>query len=101
MQPLKEILDGFGGWPVVVGDEWDDSEFVWYEMIYNFRKVGYSIDYFVDFSIVADLKNSTWRTIDVIIFLSNLSFLIHIIHAVIMCLSWIKPPWECPAVNTC
>lgn len=34
-------------------------------MIYKFREVGYSIDYFVDFSIVADLKNSTSRVIDV------------------------------------
>jgi len=59
------VLDKFGGWPVVVGDSWDEEEFVWYEMIYKFREVGYSIDYFVDFSIVADLKNSTSRVIDV------------------------------------
>lgn len=59
------MLDKFGGWPVVVGDSWNEEEFVWYEMIYKFREVGYSIDYFVDFSIVADLKNSTSRVIDV------------------------------------
>ena len=59
------MLDKFGGWPVVIGDSWDEEEFVWYEMIYKFREVGYSIDYFVDFSIVADLKNSTSRVIDV------------------------------------
>ena len=59
------MLDKFGGWPVVIGDSWNEEEFVWYEMIYKFREVGYSIDYFVDFSIVADLKNSTSRVIDV------------------------------------
>lgn len=64
LEPLKEILAGFGGWPVVVGDNWDESSFVWYEMIYKFRKVGYSIDYFVDFSVTTDLKNSTTRIID-------------------------------------
>lgn len=65
LEPLKEILQQFGGWPVVVGDSWDDSNFVWYEMIYKFRRTGYSIDYFVDFSVTTDLKNSTTRTIDV------------------------------------
>ena len=49
----------------MVGDDWDDSTFVWYETIYQFRRVGYSIDYFVDFSISSDLKNSTGRVIDV------------------------------------
>jgi len=65
LAPLKEVLDQFGGWPVVVGDSWDDSTFVWTEMIYKFRLAGYSIDYFVDFSVTTDLKNSTSRTIDV------------------------------------
>lgn len=64
LAPLKEVLDQFGGWPVVVGDSWDDSTFVWTDMIYKFRLAGYSIDYFVDFSVTTDLKNSTSRTID-------------------------------------
>ena len=34
-------------------------------MIYKFRRVGFSIDYFVDFSVTTDLKNSTSRVIDV------------------------------------
>ncbi|EFX65281.1 hypothetical protein DAPPUDRAFT_333347 [Daphnia pulex] len=64
LAPLKEVLDQFGGWPVVVGDSWDDSTFVWTDMIYKFRLAGYSIDYFVDFSVTTDLKNSTSRIID-------------------------------------
>ena len=66
LTPLQDILKEFGGWPVVVGDSWDESTFVWTEMIYKFRRVGYSIDYFVDFSVTTDLKNSTTRVIDVI-----------------------------------
>ena len=66
LKPLQEILKEFGGWPVVIGDSWDESSFVWTEMIYKFRRVGYSIDYFVDFSVTTDLKNSTTRVIDVI-----------------------------------
>lgn len=31
----------------------------------KFRKLGYSMDYILDFSVGIDLKNSTQRTIDV------------------------------------
>lgn len=65
LEPMKEILTGFGGWPSVVGDDWNESRFNWYETIYRFRQVGYSIDYLIDLSIVADLKNSTYRLVDV------------------------------------
>jgi hypothetical protein len=49
LAPLKEVLDQFDGWPIVVGDSWNDRTFVWTYMIYKFHVAGYSIDYFVDF----------------------------------------------------
>ena len=30
LKPLKEILEYFGGWPVVSGDKWDEEAFDWY-----------------------------------------------------------------------
>ena len=65
LRPLKEVLHEFGGWPVVVGDVWDESNFVWFEMIYKFLRVGYSIDYFIYLSVTTDWKNSTARVIEV------------------------------------
>jgi hypothetical protein len=65
LAPLKEVLDQFGGWPVVVGDSWNDRTFVLTDMIYKFHVAGYSIDYFGDFSVTTDLKKSTSRIIDV------------------------------------
>lgn len=62
---MLEILDEFGGWPVIVGDSWDESNFLWSEMIYKLRRMGFSSDLFIDFSVTTDLKNSTLRTIDV------------------------------------
>ena len=64
LQPLQDILKEFGGWPVVVGDSWEESSFEWTEVIYKFRRVGYSIDYFVDFSVTTDQKNTSARVID-------------------------------------
>ena len=59
----KGILKEFGGWPVVVDSSWNESSFKWTEMIYKFRHVDYPIDFFIDFSIAADWKNSTARVI--------------------------------------
>ena len=33
-------------------------------MVYKFRETGYSVDYLVDFSVTTDLKNSSWRVLD-------------------------------------
>ncbi|XP_017775451.1 PREDICTED: endothelin-converting enzyme 1 isoform X2 [Nicrophorus vespilloides] len=64
LQPIKEIFSSIGGWPVLDGDNWKDEDFDWKQAVYNFRKVGYSVDYFIDFSVGIDLKNSTKRIID-------------------------------------
>ena len=65
MAPLHKILKSLGGWPVLDGDAWKDDDFEWTKSVYKFRKIGYSVDYFIDFSIGVDLKNSTKRVIDV------------------------------------
>lgn len=54
-----------GGWPVIEGDNWDEGSFDWKESVYTFRRLGYSMDYFLDFSVGVDLKNSTIRVLDV------------------------------------
>ncbi|XP_012288606.1 neprilysin-2 isoform X3 [Orussus abietinus] len=64
LKPLLKILKKLGGWPVLDGDAWNDGDFNWKESVYTFHKTGYSVDYFIDFSIGVDLKNSTRRVID-------------------------------------
>ncbi|CAL7951571.1 unnamed protein product [Xylocopa violacea] len=64
LKPLLDILKNLGGWPVLEGDQWDEDAFNWTESVYKFRKMGYSVDYFIDFSVGVDLKNSTKRIID-------------------------------------
>ena len=70
LQPLEEILNEFGGWPVVVGDNWDESSFEWIEILYKFNRFGYSINFLMSFYVTVDQKNSTARIIDVIFFLT-------------------------------
>jgi membrane metallo-endopeptidase-like protein 1 len=62
--PLTSVLKAMGGWPLLEGNDWAKDEFKWYDMVYRFRDVGYSIDYLVDFSVTTDLKNSSWRVLD-------------------------------------
>ena len=64
LDPVKSILKKLGGWPLLEGSGWNSSDFKWFELVYKFRKEGFSVDYFFDFSVASDLKNSTWRTLD-------------------------------------
>ncbi|CAK9798490.1 Nep2 [Anthophora plagiata] len=64
LDPLLNILQTLGGWPVLEEDNWNENSFNWKESVYKFRKMGYSVDYFIDFSVGVDLKNSTKRIID-------------------------------------
>ncbi|XP_068624947.1 neprilysin-2 [Battus philenor] len=64
VEPLLKMLKRLGGWPVLEGDSWIPQSFSWDESVYRFRDAGYSVDYFFDFSISVDVKNSTKRIID-------------------------------------
>lgn len=66
LEPIKKIINDLGGWPVLLGPDeaWVDTNYIWYEQVYKFRKYGYSVDYFIDFSVTTDLKNSSWRILD-------------------------------------
>lgn len=65
LDTIHSILDELGGWPVLEGPMWKEADFDWRKSVYRFRKVGYSVDYFIDFSVGVDVKNSTKRIIDV------------------------------------
>lgn len=65
-QPLLDIHKKLGGWPVIMGNNWDpDNKWSWIEAVKDFRKWGYSIDYIVDFSVTVNFKESTTRIINV------------------------------------
>ena len=67
LEPIKQILEELGGWPVLLGPNgtWtSQNNYIWYEQVYKFREIGYSVDYLIDFSVTTDLKNSSWRILD-------------------------------------
>ncbi|XP_031634008.1 neprilysin-2-like isoform X2 [Contarinia nasturtii] len=51
LQPLRDITDKLGGWPVVKGDQWDmKTEWSWSWAVKELRKIGYSTNYIFDLS---------------------------------------------------
>ncbi|XP_018313637.1 LOW QUALITY PROTEIN: membrane metallo-endopeptidase-like 1 [Mycetomoellerius zeteki] len=64
LTPLLNNLKKLGGWPVLEGEKWNDGDFTWKDSVYKFRRLGYSVDYFIDFGVSVDLKNNSRRLID-------------------------------------
>jgi len=65
LTPLLNNLKKLGGWPVLDGERWNEGDFTWKDSVYRFRRLGYSVDYFIDFGVGVDLKNNSRRLIDV------------------------------------
>lgn len=65
IKPLADILESYGGWPVVKGDSWSDATFDWTEIVKKFRRMGLETRVIFSLSVVTDLKNSTKRVLDV------------------------------------
>lgn len=65
IKPLADILESYGGWPVVKGDLWLDESFNWIEVIKKFRRMGLETRVIFALSLATDLKNSSRRVLDV------------------------------------
>lgn len=65
IKPLADILESYGGWPVIKGDLWSDSSWNWIEIIQKFRRMGLETNIIFSFSVSTDLKNSSARVLNV------------------------------------
>lgn len=60
---MIEILESYGGWPVVHDEQWKSDEWNWLETIKKISSDGLVDDLILEFSIRPDLRNSTKRII--------------------------------------
>lgn len=65
LKPMQDILDSFGGWPVVNGTAWNENGWDWIETIEKMRNIGLTTGYVLSTSIGPNYKNSTMHTLRV------------------------------------
>lgn len=64
--PIVDIVNRFGGWPVLLGDGWiDDEQRDWIRLNIELRRSGLPFDSIFGLSVQTDLLNSSMRTLDV------------------------------------
>ena len=64
LKPLLEVIEQFGGWPVLLPD-CNEKLFDWKKSVYLKYNLGYYSNDFIKFSISPDKKNSSHRIIHV------------------------------------
>ncbi|XP_043270684.1 neprilysin-2-like [Venturia canescens] len=65
LEPLRAQLNKLGGWPVVLGDAWNESEFNWTDTIYKFRDAGYPHNNLIHVGFIIDPKNNSKLIINI------------------------------------
>lgn len=60
-QPLIDLLNLLGGWPLLVGDNWKGSRWTWTDTVARMKLLGVGMDYIVEVSVIPDFHNSTKR----------------------------------------
>ncbi|XP_062123109.1 neprilysin-2-like [Drosophila sulfurigaster albostrigata] len=63
--PITTIANSMGGWPLIVGDKWDEDNWTWQDQIKKFHRGGFNMNYIIKFSIKVDLQNTTKRIMTV------------------------------------
>lgn len=69
IKPFTDILDTFGGWPVVKGDLWSEENFNWIEMLKKLRIRGLQNSMIFSFDLSSDYKNSTGYILTVSVYI--------------------------------
>lgn len=65
LEPFKSILRNTGGWPIIEGDQWNETAWNWIDSLHQMRSVGLTTNYLLSTSVGAHLKNSSIRSLRV------------------------------------
>lgn len=58
-EPITQILENYGGWPVIKGEQWNAENIDWIELIGNMSRDGINTKAIVSISVSQDFKNSS------------------------------------------
>lgn len=71
LDAFKQIISNIGGWPAVEGDLWNETAWDWIDAIGKMKQIGLTTNYLISTSVGAHLKNSSRRSLRVIIYYSH------------------------------
>lgn len=63
IKQMADILEELGGWPVAVGDTWQDRSFDWVKTVKQFRQLGLNTNAIFSMNIETDSQNSSRRVL--------------------------------------
>ncbi|XP_058793418.1 neprilysin-2-like [Phymastichus coffea] len=66
VKDFLEMLTGFGGWPVLLGDKWKEANYSWIETVYKIKDHGFPITFPAYVYVGNDPDNSTNSLINVL-----------------------------------
>ncbi|KAJ8664528.1 hypothetical protein QAD02_006190, partial [Eretmocerus hayati] len=58
---LRRIMNKLGGWPLLMGNSWNESQFNWERMMIDFHRVGFGHDHFIGLRVEHDKKSSAYK----------------------------------------
>lgn len=62
---MVEILEKYGGWPVVKGESWDADNWEWMKANQNISNDGLDDTLLLSLAVLTDQRNSSRRVLDV------------------------------------
>ncbi|XP_035210754.1 neprilysin-2-like [Stegodyphus dumicola] len=66
IEPLKKALKNLGGWPVVEGENWNETSFDWMNTTFRLREMGQNYDTLITLFINQDIRNTSTNTITLV-----------------------------------
>lgn len=57
LSTLIELFNQMGGWPILVGENWNAKNFVWTRAIRNLRAFGVNFDFFFNVTVDVDREH--------------------------------------------
>lgn len=72
---MVEILERYGGWPVVRGNDWQSQNWEWTDANRNISKDGLDDTLLFTVAVMTDQKNSSKRVLDVSVIFDKMTSL--------------------------
>lgn len=65
IRPMADMIEKYGGWPTVVGDQWNERNWEWYDIIGPILNDGLGVSLLLRMDVTTNQRNSTTRVLDV------------------------------------